>query len=122
MSRHNAKRRTPLTLMELPEQEAGEGSAANGREDARGPNGDQGPLRRQELDLKTVAEELSEALMHLERATIASKGTGFTARVRDAFEEVDRLQRSASEEFGRKVGDRMGREALWRQRRGIDVD
>lgn len=114
MRRHNPERLGPLTLLEPPEREANADTpAASDGDDA---------LRRTELGLRTLALELAEALMHLERATLASKGTGFTARVRDAFDEVDRLQRAASEEFGRKVGDRMGRDALWRRRRGIDVD
>ena len=69
-----------------------------------------------------VAEELATALEHMERALLASKGTGFSGRVREAFEETDLLQREASREFGRKVGDRMGRSTLWRVQRGVDVD
>ncbi len=113
MSCNNVGRRVPLTLIDPPaSQRPDETSVANGEK----------PLRRTELGLKALAEELAEAVVHLERASLAAKGTGFTARVRDAFEEVDQLQRSAAEEFGRKVGDRMGREALWRRKRGIDVD
>ena len=113
MSRHNGERRVPLTLIDPP--------APKGLEEPSAADGE-APLRRTELGLKSLAEELAEAVVHLERASLAAKGTGFTARVRDAFEDVDRLQRSAAEEFGRKVGDRMGREALWRRKQGIDID
>mgnify|MGYP001821114025 CR=1 FL=1 len=112
MKRDNTERHRPLTLVDPPLEGSADGATTEDSE----------ALRRTELGLRTMAGELAEALMHLERATLVSKGTGFTARVRDAFEEVDRLQRSASEEFGRKVGDRMGRDALWRRRRGIDLD
>ncbi len=113
MNRNNGERRMPLTLIDPPTVDpTSETSAA----------GDLGSLRRPELSLSALANELAEAVVHLERASMAAKGTGFTGRVRDAFDEVDKLQRSASEEFGRKVGDRLGREAQWRRRRGVDVD
>ena len=79
-------------------------------------------LRKDEHDLRMLAEELGAALEHLERALLASKGTGFSGRVRETFEATDQLQREAAREFGRKVGDRMGRSTLWRVRRGVEVD
>ncbi|MCG8467506.1 MAG: hypothetical protein MJB57_04760, partial [Gemmatimonadetes bacterium] len=88
MSRDNAERRAPLTLVEPPDRRAGQESAEAG---------DLESLRRPELNLRALAEELGEALVHLERASLASKGTGFTGRVRDAVDEVDKIQRAASE-------------------------
>lgn len=79
-------------------------------------------LRKDEHDLRMLAEELGAALEHMERALLASKGTGFSGRVRETFEAADELQREAAREFGRKVGNRMGRSTLWRVRRGVDVD
>ena len=114
MSRHNAERRVPLTLLDHPAAERPEGTPAAG--------GEREPLRRTELGLKSLADELSDALVHMERASLAARGTGFTGRVRDALVEIEELQRAAAEEFGRKVGDRLGREALWRRKRGIDLD
>ena len=79
-------------------------------------------LRKDEHDLRMLAEELGAALEHMERALLASKGTGFSGRVRETFEAADELQREAAREFGRKVGSRMGRSTLWRVRRGVDLD
>ena len=113
ISRNSSERLTPLSLVDPPA-----GPATSETDRASDPES----LRRPELSLSALAKELAEAVVHLERASLAAKGTGFTGRVRDAFDEVDKLQRSASEEFGRKVGDRMGREALWRRRRGVEID
>ncbi|MDX1396139.1 MAG: hypothetical protein R3195_17290 [Gemmatimonadota bacterium] len=102
-------------------------SASNGAEralsliDARERETDEG-LRRDEHSLRMLAEELASALEHMERALLASKGTGFSGRVRETFEMADLLQREAAREFGRKVGDRMGRATLWRVQRGVDLD
>ena len=79
-------------------------------------------LKRDEHGLRMLAEELGTALVHLERALLAAKGTGFTGRVRETFETADRLQRDAAQEFGRKVGDRLGRSTLWRVQRGVETD
>jgi hypothetical protein len=117
MSKHRSGTGQALTLID-----PGAGSVP-GRADRPQENGaEEGELRRDERSLQMVAEELATALEHMERALLASKGTGFSGRVREAFEETDLLQREASREFGRKVGDRMGRSTLWRVQRGVDVD
>jgi len=127
MSRNTSERRAPLTLVDPPIRTTGMEPSATDEPTTDEPTtdepttGDPESLRRPELSLSALARELAEAVVHLERASLAAKGTGFTGRVRDAFDEVDKLQRSASEEFGRKVGDRLGREALWRRRRGVEV-
>jgi len=120
MSRQNTERRTKLTLLDPPSVETAGPSPA----DAATPESEglaKPALRRTELSLESLATELKEALIHVERATLVSKGTGFTGRLREALDELDELQRSASEEFGRKVGHRLGREALWRRHRGVDA-
>ncbi len=111
MQTNGAERRVPLSILDS----AG-GSAAPGAE------ADEGDLRRTERNLSTLADELASALGHLERALIASKGAGFSGRVQDQFDELQMLQREVAREFGRKVGDRLGRESLWRVRKGIETD
>lgn len=81
-----------------------------------------GDLRRAERNLKALAEELADALEHLERALLASRKAGFTGRVQDIVDESQSLQREAARAFGRKVGDRLGRESLWQVKKGVEVD
>lgn len=112
MKTNGAEQRIPLSLMEATER------AATGQEQDRGF----GDLKRSERDLETVADELAAALRHLERGLLVARGTGFSGRVRELFEETETLQREVAREFGRKVGDRMGRQALWRVRKGVELD
>lgn len=107
---NGAEKRIPLELLDI-----GNGKAAGDGE--REPE-----LRRRERDLKTLATELAQSLEHLERALLASKGAGFSGRVQDLFDETQALQREAAREFGRKVGDRLGRESLWQVQKGVEVD
>jgi hypothetical protein len=79
-------------------------------------------LRRTERNLKALAEELADALEHLERALLASKKAGFTGRVQDIVDNTQSLQREAARAFGRKVGERLGRESLWQVKKGVEVD
>lgn len=81
-----------------------------------------GDLRRAERNLKALAEELAGALEHLERALLASKTAGFSARVQDVVDDSQALQREAARAFGRKVGERLGRESLWQVKKGVEVD
>lgn len=113
MSTNGAEHRIPLSLME----------AAIER-DAAAEDRDRAPadLRRSERNLETVADELAAGLQHLERALLVARGTGFSGRVRELFEEVETLQREVAREFGRKVGDRLGRQTLWRVRKGVEVE
>ncbi|MGH7540842.1 MAG: hypothetical protein ACRELC_07575 [Gemmatimonadota bacterium] len=111
MKTNGAEKRIPLSLMDEAVERA--------RTDH---DGDEADLRRSERNLKSVASELAAALQHLERALLVAKGTGFSGRVRELFDEVDTLQREASREFGRKVGDRLGRETQWRVQRGVEVE
>lgn len=83
---------------------------------------DETDLRRRERYLRTMAEELATALEHLERAVLASKEAGFSARLQDVFDETQALQRETAREFGRRVGDRLGRESLWQVKKGVEVD
>lgn len=111
MQANGAERRIPLSILDsasapaVPETELADGD-----------------LKRRERNLKTLADELAQGLQHLERALIASKGAGFSGRVQDLFDELQMLQREVAREYGRKVGDRLGRESLWRVRKGIDAD
>lgn len=116
-----AERRVPLTLIDR------EAAGTSGREPDQVPepaesaSDDATPdLVRDERALQSVAIQLAAALEHVERALLVSKGTGLTGRVQDAFNAIDQLQREAAREFGRKVGDRMGRESLWRVQKGVD--
>lgn len=117
----NAERRVPLTLID---RRAGEAPNRESSRDAGGEAAtadDPGGLVRDERALQSVAIQLAAALEHLERALLVSKGTGLTGRAQDAFDAIDQLQREAAREFGRKVGDRMGRESLWRVQKGVDA-
>lgn len=111
-----AERKLPLTLVDQEIESA----------PAREESGEIGVGRpefvREERALESVGRELAIALEHLERALHVSRATGFSGRVREVFERTDELQREAAREFGRKVGDRLGREQLWRVRKGILVD
>ncbi len=109
---NGAERYVPLTLIDRDVAHTPETRPDGGDDPAE--------LVRDERALQNVAVELAAALEHLERGVIVSRGTGLTGRVREAFEAVDALQREAAREFGRKVGDRMGREKLWRVRKGVD--
>lgn len=111
MTRNGAEKRIPLSLLDI-----GSGQAPA---EAERPEPD---LRRAERNLKKLASELAMALGHLERALLVSKGAGFSGRVQDLFDETQRLQRETAREFGRKVGDRLGRESLWRVQKGVEVD
>lgn len=116
-----AERRVPLTLIDR--QAAGALEEGSGGAPEPGENATEGAepdLVRDERALQSVAIQLAAALEHLERALLVSKGTGLTGRVQDAFDAIDALQREAAREFGRKVGDRMGRESLWRVQKGVD--
>jgi len=117
-----AERRVPLTLIDRAAAKPPE-DRPNGK-DERVPakEGDPGPdLVREERALQSMAIQLAAALEHLERALLVSKGTGLTGRAQEAFDAIDALQREAAREFGRKVGDRMGRESLWRVQKGVDT-
>ena len=120
MSLYHSQRRTKLTLLDAPDVAPPTQPSAEPADPAN-QNLSLPTLRRTELGLQALATELAEALIHLERAALAANGTGFTGRLREALDELDELQRSASEEFGRKVGDRLGRDTLWRRRRSVDV-
>jgi hypothetical protein len=132
MSTHRDGAGQALNLMaRLSEPSAGGAEPATGTvgptSDAVGPASGEAErmtegLRKDEHDLRMLAEELGAALEHMERALLAAKGTGFSGRVRETFEAADELQREAAREFGRKVGSRMGRSTLWRVRRGVDLD
>lgn len=108
---HGVEQRIPLSILD-----------SVGAPIAPEPEPSDEDLRIGELNLKRLASELASALGHLERALIASKGAGFSGCVQDLFDETQRLQREVSREFGRKVGDRLGRESQWRVQKGIDVD
>lgn len=110
MQTNGAERRIQLSVMDT-----GNGALPAGAEVA------EEDLRRTERNLKTLASELASALGHLERALLASKGAGFSGRVQDLFDEVQTLQRETAREFGRKVGDRLGRESLWHVQKGVDL-
>lgn len=114
-NRIGSEQRIPLSLLQV---ENGSGNGSQSTEAGRSEEG----LRRRERNLKTLADELALALAHLERALLASKGAGFSGRVQDLFDEAQALQREAAREFGRKVGDRFGRESLWRVQKGVEVD
>lgn len=111
MTTNGAEQRIPLSLME----------AAIERAHAPDQESKPADLRRSERNLETVANELAAGLEHLERALLLARGTGFSGRVRELFEEIETLQREVAREFGRKVGDRLGRESLWRVRKGVEV-
>lgn len=116
-----AERRVPLTLIDRQTGRAPEHESGGAPEPGENATDDSSPdLVRNERALQSVAIQLAAALEHLERALLVSKGTGLTGRARDAFDAIDALQREAAREFGRKVGDRMGRESLWRVQKGVD--
>lgn len=117
-----AERRIPLTLIDREAAESSERASAETPERAENAADIPTPdLVRDERALQSVAIQLAAALEHVERALLVSKGTGLTGRVQDAFNAIDQLQREAAREFGRKVGDRMGRESLWRVQKGVDT-
>ena len=114
----DAGRFLPLTLIDR-----GAAKTNGTRQHGTGTRHEETPpdLVRDERALQNVATELAVALEHLERGLLVSKGTGLTGRVQEAFDAVDALQREAAREFGRKVGDRLGRESLWRVQKGVDA-
>lgn len=114
-NRIGSERRIPVSLLDV------ENGSASGSTSAGAEPSEEG-LRRRERNLKTLASELARALEHLERALLACKGAGFSGRVQDLFDETQALQREAAREFGRKVGDRLGRESLWRVQKGVEID
>lgn len=111
MKTNGVEKRIPLSLLESTEPSA---PSAGELED--------GDLRRRERYLRTMAAELATALEHLERALLASKEAGLSGRLQEVFDETQALQRETAREFGRRVGDRLGRESLWRVKKGVEVD
>lgn len=111
MKTNGVETRIPLSLLDSSE------TAAPSAADL-----DEASLRRREQYLKTMAEELATALGHLERAVLASREAGYSARIQDVFDETQALQSETAREFGRRVGQRLGRESLWSVKKGVEVD